>query len=89
MPGRKQHQVGAHVGQQVHVEPRILPSAVRRETKPLPLVRGRECTVMLPSLRDSVHLTGRPKLASDQYGQHLFGRDLQLGSEAAANVRAR
>jgi hypothetical protein len=27
-----------------------------------------------------------PSLAGHQYGQHLFGRDLQLGSETAADV---
>ena len=80
---RDQHQVGAHVGQQVHVEAADPAVAVRREPKPLPLVAA----VVHGHVAFAAGLgpLDRPaQLAGDQHGQHLFGRDLQLGPEAAA-----
>ena len=44
------------------------------------------CTVMLPSLRDSVHLPAAD-LTGDQQGQHFLGRHLQFRAEATAHVR--
>ena len=82
---RDQHEIGAHVGQQVHVEPADPAVAVGREPEPLPLVTA----VVHGHVAFAAGLgpLDRPaQLAGDQHGQHLFGRDLQLGAEAAADV---
>ena len=84
-PGGDQHEVGAHVGQQVDVEPADPAVGVGSDRDLLPLVAA----VVHGHVAFAAALgpLDRPaQLAGDQDGQHLFCRDLQLGSEAAADV---
>ena len=83
---RDQHEVRAHVGEQVHVQAAEPAVAVGRDPDPLPLVaavvHGHVALAAgLGPLDRQAQLTG------DQDGQHLFRRDLELRSEAAADVR--
>ena len=83
---RDQHQVGAHVGQQVHGQPAQPAVPVRRDLDPLPLVPA----VVHGHVALAARLgpLDRPaELAGDQQGQHFLGRHLQLRAETAAHVR--
>ena len=84
--GRDQHQVGAHVGQQVDGQAAEPSVPVRRDLDPLQLVAAVvHGQVALAARLGPLH---RPaELAGEQHGQHLFGGDLQLGPEPAADIR--
>ena len=65
--------------------PRIRPSLSAASRDPLPLVPA--VVHGHVALAAGLGPLDRPaESAGDQHGQHLFGRDLQLGSEAAADV---
>ena len=81
-----EHQVGAHVGEQVDVEPADAAVGVGGEPQPLDLVAAvMDGHVALgPGLRP---LHRAAELAREQQREHLFRGDLQLRAEAAAHVR--
>ena len=82
---RDQHQVGAHVGQQVDVQAAQPAVPVGGDPDPLPLVPA----VVHGQVALAARLgpLDRPaELAGDQHREHLFGGDLELGAEAAAHV---
>ena len=80
-----QHQVGAHVGQQVHVQAADPAVVVRGQLDVLPLVPAvvHGHVALGPGLGP---LDRPPQLAGDQQGEHFFGGDLQFGPEPTAHV---
>ena len=84
--GGDQHQVGAHVGEQVDLQAADPAVGVSGEPQLLPLVPAvvHGHVALAAGLGP---LDRPPELAGDQDGQHLFGRHLQLRAEPAADVR--
>ena len=83
--GRDQHQVGAHVGQQVDVQAADPAVGVGGDPDPLPLVPA--VVHGHVALAAGLGPLDRPaQLAGDQHRQHFLGRDLQLRAEPAAHV---
>ena len=83
---RDEHQVRAHVREQVHVEAEDAPVRGSRQPQPLDLVTAvvHGHVALGPGLRP---LHRAAELAREQQREHLFRGDLELRAEAAAHVR--
>ena len=86
MPGVTSMQVRAHVGEQVDLQAEDRAVARRRPARSRWIWSRPWCMAALPSLRDSVHLTGRPSRVATSRREDLLAVDLQLGAEPAADV---